>query len=254
MKKQYLITDDGFLASFFIYLSLFLSIAYICHVGIFPSFTIFISDIYYEIIEYMMKAANQFACWSILGLLSSACCAIQILLNAFSMGCASFNTILGPLRPMFVALTVMAQGASWFTTIQNGLIYKTFRNDFEDDNARKSLQMVVAGTIVSVTMTIMPEILAWDSIKRQSVSKIGYGDADDIDLKFRIESMGCASCVSTVSKVLEAYDGVLKHSISFEEGMVYVTYNRESVDTSKRWNEIQEKLTDAGFPPTRIEG
>ncbi|GFH55806.1 copper-transporting ATPase-like protein [Chaetoceros tenuissimus] len=201
-----------------------------------------------------MKTANQFACWSILGLLSSACCAIQIILNAFSMGCASFNTVLGPLRPMFVALTVMAQGASWFTAFQNGLFHKTFRNDFQDDNTRKSLQMVVAGSIVSLTMTIMPEILAWNSIKRQSVSKVENRDGNVIDLKFRIESMGCASCVSTVSKVLEACDGILKHSVSFEKGVVYVTYNREKADVDKAWTEIQEKLTDAGFPPNKIEG
>lgn len=200
-----------------------------------------------------MKTANQFACWSILGLLSSACCAIQIILNAFSMGCASFNTVLGPLRPMFVALTVMAQGVSWYTAFQNGLFYKAFTNDFEDENARKSLQMVVAGSIVSLVMTIMPEILAWNSIKRQSVSKIETRDEDGIYLKFRIESMGCASCVSTVSKVLEACDGVLKHSISFEEGLVYVTYDGQNSDTTKAWSEIQEKLTDAGFPPNRIE-
>ena len=246
-------TDDGFLASFFMYLSLFLYITFICYRNMYPLFTIFITDIYYDMIEYMMQTANQFACWSILGLLSSACCAIQIILNAFSMGCASFNTVLGPLRPMFVALTVMAQGASWYTAFQNGLMYKAFGNDFDDDNAKKSLQMVVAGSIVSFTMTVMPEMLAWNSITRQSVSNNKNRDEDGIDLKFRIESMGCASCVSTVSKVLETWDRVLKHSISFEEGMVYVTYNRQNADANKAWSEIQEKLTDAGFPPNKIE-
>merc|ERR1719161_3498711 len=39
--------------------------------------------------------------WSILGLLSSACCLLQVILNAFALGCAGFNTYLGPLRPSF---------------------------------------------------------------------------------------------------------------------------------------------------------
>jgi hypothetical protein len=39
------------------------------------------------------------------GLLSSSCCAVQLALNALSLGCAGF-AVLDKLRPAFLALTV----------------------------------------------------------------------------------------------------------------------------------------------------
>eukprot|EP00957_Ditylum_brightwellii_P175711 13378838-Ditylum_brightwellii.AAC.1 len=60
-----------------------------------------------------MATAHRWAWWSLLGLLSSSCCALQILLNLLSFGCAGFNTALGPLRPTFLALTVAVQISAW---------------------------------------------------------------------------------------------------------------------------------------------
>ena len=56
-KRQYLMTDDGFLASFFMYLSLFLYIAYICYRNMYPSFTIFITEIYYDMINVLHQVS-----------------------------------------------------------------------------------------------------------------------------------------------------------------------------------------------------
>ncbi|KAF8975551.1 hypothetical protein BGZ46_009051 [Entomortierella lignicola] len=41
-----------------------------------------------------------------LGLLSSSCCVIQLILNIFSIGCAGFS-ILTPFRPLFTSLSVL---------------------------------------------------------------------------------------------------------------------------------------------------
>jgi hypothetical protein len=41
----------------------------------------------YEAVKlYLMHGANSLAWWSLLGLLNSACCLLQILLNALSLG------------------------------------------------------------------------------------------------------------------------------------------------------------------------
>merc|ERR1712099_132214 len=45
----------------------------------------------------------------VMGLLSSSCCALQLLLNALSLGCGGFNNWLGPIRPQLLALTVGLQ-------------------------------------------------------------------------------------------------------------------------------------------------
>ena len=60
-------------------------------------------DLYEEVKLKMLGFAHHMAWWSLLGLLSSACCVLQIILNLFSFGCAGFNTLLGPVRPPLIA-------------------------------------------------------------------------------------------------------------------------------------------------------
>eukprot|EP00547_Thalassionema_nitzschioides_P011021 CAMPEP_0194256476 /NCGR_PEP_ID=MMETSP0158-20130606/36780_1 /TAXON_ID=33649 /ORGANISM="Thalassionema nitzschioides, Strain L26-B" /LENGTH=275 /DNA_ID=CAMNT_0038995169 /DNA_START=1 /DNA_END=825 /DNA_ORIENTATION=- len=259
-KKQYLMTDDGFLTCFLVNLSIMLTIAFLCHQNTIPALTHLTTNTYYSIIEFMMKTANEFACWSILGLLSSACCAIQIILNAFSLGCAGFNTILGPLRPMFVALTVMAQGGSWFTAWKYGLIRKSLAGDsiFRDKNVGKSMKMMIFSTLFSIGITCMPELLAWNSTRQQKCVRNKANDSqnqDVMEIIFQIDSMGCASCVSTVSAALDSCYGIIRHSISFEDGIVRAMFSRKSFQKEnmtmkgEAWIEIEQKLGAAGFPP-----
>ena len=60
-----------------------------------------------------LDAASSYGAWAVVGLLSSSCCALQLVLNAFSVGCGGFNSYLGPLRPSFIALAIAAQAAAW---------------------------------------------------------------------------------------------------------------------------------------------
>ena len=53
----------------------------------------------------LMFQAHSWELWTVFGLLSSSCCLLQLLLNLMSVGCAGFNTVLGPLRPFFLALS-----------------------------------------------------------------------------------------------------------------------------------------------------
>ena len=59
--------------------------------------------------NHFQSLAFRLELWSLMGLLSSSCCALQLLLNLASMGCAGFNTWLGPVRPHMRALTVLVQ-------------------------------------------------------------------------------------------------------------------------------------------------
>ena len=61
----------------------------------------------------LLWRARGLGLWSALGLLGSSCCAIQVVLHLFSFGCAGFNSVLGPLRAPFVALTLVVQAALW---------------------------------------------------------------------------------------------------------------------------------------------
>merc|ERR1712086_1192044 len=66
----------------------------------------------------MLDTAYRYAWWSAIGLLSSSCCALQLMLNSFSLGCAGFNTVLGPIRPTLLAITTTVQASSWMVAYQ----------------------------------------------------------------------------------------------------------------------------------------
>ncbi|KAK9795948.1 hypothetical protein WJX73_002658 [Symbiochloris irregularis] len=52
-----------------------------------------------------LKTARPELFWAVSGgLLASSCCVLQLVLNAFSVGCAGFS-VLTPYRPVFAALT-----------------------------------------------------------------------------------------------------------------------------------------------------
>ncbi|KAL6063341.1 Mercuric transport protein MerT [Balamuthia mandrillaris] len=51
------------------------------------------------------------------GLLASSCCVVQLLLNALSFGCAGFNTVLEPYRPVLFWLAMGGLGAGFIFDI-----------------------------------------------------------------------------------------------------------------------------------------
>ena len=57
--------------------------------------------------EALLHGAHRAGWWTLLSLLSSSCCVIQLALNMLSVGCAGFNSILGPARPFFLACASM---------------------------------------------------------------------------------------------------------------------------------------------------
>ena len=66
--------------------------------------------IVYDYILYQaMSFSHQLGAWIIISLLSSSCCAFQLILNCFSIGCAGLNSVLGPMRPFFVSIVTITQ-------------------------------------------------------------------------------------------------------------------------------------------------
>jgi len=61
----------------------------------------------------LLTGPHRLVLWSVIGLLSSSCYVLQILLNAFSVECAGCNTRLGSARASFLAVTLLLQIACW---------------------------------------------------------------------------------------------------------------------------------------------
>lgn len=59
--------------------------------------------------EALLRGAHRAGWWTLLSLLSSSCCVIQLALNMLSVGCAGFNSVLGPARSFFLACALHAR-------------------------------------------------------------------------------------------------------------------------------------------------
>ncbi|KAL3928784.1 MAG: hypothetical protein SGARI_004937 [Bacillariaceae sp.] len=129
----------------------------------------------------------------VLPLLSSSCCLVQLLINAMvgAGGCAGFNTILGPVRPIFLALLV-------------GLNILT----------RASLKQ----SLWRFALALMPEgVQLWNELaKRQWHNKVlreeaklqnsAFGEAGTPRLRasifLEIPTMGCVACINKIDSSL----------------------------------------------------
>jgi copper chaperone CopZ len=177
---------------------------------------------------------------------------VQILLNTFAFGCAGFNTVLGPARPTFVALTIVAQGSSWYVASSRPYQWKT----------------TASMTLVSVGLTLLPEALAWRTAQRAGPRRAvpAGGHPRDLDgdgtihLRLQLSTMGCSSCVATVSQVLGDIEGVLRQTVSLEDGSADIFFDeavtrrrigsgagKGSMNDLLR-KDVADQLQAAGFP------
>jgi len=177
-----------------------------------------------------MDCANRMAWWSAIGLLSSSCCALQLLLNALNFGCAGFNVVLGPIRPFLCALTVCIQGAVWFTAL-----YKPFQ-----------LIYVAPCTLVAAVLTLLPELTAmWVSRNKGSGASALEVQSSAV---LAVEGMGCVACTKKVAEVLDKLPVVLSREISLERKEVTISLAVSEANAQKEiLPELIAGINDAGF-------
>lgn len=187
----------------------------------------------------ILKASKFQHLWSYsLPLLSSSCCAIQLALNAIAgIGCAGFNTTLGPLRPFFVSVMMI-------TTITSF-------------SAHRQMYQV----ILSWAVALMPEFLhlinsrsATKELSCEESSKFPNKNVIELD----IEGMGCVACINKIDRTLKHSDhNIIEASSWLNEdtkggkAKVVVRYNDEQ-NLDKIVNDIVSCIEDAGFTATAV--
>jgi len=115
----------------------------------------------------------------ILPLLSSSCCAIQLIINALTgFGCLGFNRLLGPIRPLILPLLLLST-------------YKLLPH--------RSPRW----TILSLLLTFLPECI--DILNRIRTRKVEQQKNNDIQqtmssakLTLDCPTMGCVACVNKI--------------------------------------------------------
>lgn len=220
-------------------------------------------DIYHIIMNRMvLDLAHSFAWWSLLGLLSSSCCVIQILLNVMSFGCAGFNNLLGPWRAVFLSITLMLQAVTWYirTTVSP---FQPKRISYSDS---------ILSTLLVLALSLLPEALALYGVlsnirnnkKKRVILKTNQekaehatiGNSDDQEmmknyttLNFVMENVGCSACITTVAGVMNSIltkkeDGFFTTSPS-NSSLTVVLHEKNKETLQKH---IVQKLDEAGFP------
>ena len=254
-KELYLLTDDGFLRRLLTQLvgstslvMLVLSVSWLREAAI---------EVYYKINDWMLATAHRYAWWSLLGLLSSSCCALQLLLNALSMGCAGFNSILGPWRPTLLAWTCLVQVGSWVVAWDRPYQWAP----------------TATASVVVLSLALLPEVLHSRFIYGGNTSKKKYMSttvkknnkhvatkgtaassavdeiekpttpAATIDFRFQMTSVGCAACLVTIHHALKNLPEVVDIQACMETNVLRVDCH----PTTKQ-DTILDCLQEAGFP------
>ena len=177
--------------------------------------------------EALLHGAHRAGWWAALSLLSSSCCVIQLALNMLSVGCAGFNSILGPARPFFLACALHARVL---------LRRAAAAAPGVDPRVR---QMNVYGGALAVAVAFAPEVVALVARLRRRSNVAGAAS-----LTLDLPTMGCVACVDAVSRAIRSVDGVVDASVSVGSATVSVNAADDAMAAA-----ISEAVRKAGFPP-----
>ena len=184
----------------------------------------------------LLRGMHRVEWWSAIGMISSSCCLIQVILSFFQVGCASFNSWLGPIRPYSLAMLSCTLASSWYIAF-----------------TRPWLQTSTASiSAYALILSMSPEILAFGSA---TLSKMRRVEKRSIPHRFvaevRFEKIGCISCLHTIRTIALRFDDIVRTKESIENGAVHTYLSCESEELAK---ETLEKFTQealaSGFPST----
>ena len=175
-----------------------------------------------------------------LGSLSSSCCFIQLILNALSylgvmngIGCAGFNTILGPLRPLMRFMTLCWLVWNWFSVSADNSKCCSSNNTSTGITSRKMRpRRPLVETSLCLLLMFSPEMVTFygnfaNGHLPPSYMIMHRQNLDSVDHFFRVryvvDNMGCEACINAVERVIRGQDGVVKSSVtSFQTGEVEI--------------------------------
>ena len=182
--------------------------------------------------EALLHGAHRAGWWTLLSLLSSSCCVIQLALNMLSVGCAGFNSILGPARPFFLACALHARVLLRRAAVTSPGV---------DPRVR---QMNVYGGALAVAVAFAPEAVALVAKLRRRRSSDVAGAAS---LTLDLPSMGCVACVDAVSRAVRSVDGVVDAKVTVGAATVSVNAANDAMAAA-----ISDAVRRAGFPPEAV--
>jgi copper chaperone CopZ len=167
-------------------------------------------DAYEFLLDRLMRGAHRMMWWSVFGLLSSSCCAVQLILNLFNFGCAGFNTYLGPLRPAFLALTITLNVRMWELALPNLGLPST---------PEYYLHSIIASTVLAVFLSVLPEITDYRNKSRASSTGnlVSSGSSVYTEVQLSLEGLGCVACENAMQGALKKVEKIASCAIALEQ-------------------------------------
>lgn len=184
-------------------------------------------------------------------LLSSACCGIQLAINAFvgAGGCAGFNKVLGPLRPYFVATLLVTTAATFPAHHQS----------------RAAIVKWIQYSLLRWFVALMPEMVhLWNICVAERVQSLdttlkGSGDVVTT-IEMTIPTMGCVACINKIdSSMRQCAPNQIEEAKSWLEpsGKGGRALVRGYASTKEEAERLAESLVDAvrgaGFEPCVVD-
>ncbi|KAI8080185.1 uncharacterized protein B0P05DRAFT_540339 [Gilbertella persicaria] len=124
-------------------------------------------------------------------LLSSSCCVIQLLLNAFSISCAGFS-ILTPYRSILTSLTVILLSYQFYTSPKKSQSYISL--------------------IVSILLILSPDIVKW--LNHSLTTTITT--TTSINYRIQLDGLGCEACANRIKNTLNSIEWIKSTRVFFD--------------------------------------
>lgn len=178
----------------------------------------------------------------VLPLLSSACCAIQLLLNVMvgASGCAGFNKRLGPLRPYFLGILLSTMISSPVVVLTNRMVVQLF------------LAFLPEWVHMYNTAALFSRRRGHNKLKSDATS------TSIAEIELEIPGMGCVACINKINGSLQQVPGVTESDAWIIDGggggKAKVQCRVGSIqDAQELSTELVTAVHNAGFDPCHVD-
>lgn len=177
---------------------------------------------------------------------ASLCCITPVLaLVAGTSGLASTFSWLEPFRPYFIGLTILVLGFAWYQKLKPK---KQIDCNGETEEKPKFIQSKMFLGIVTAFAIVMLAFPYYAHIFYPKTEKqIIVVDKSNVQtVEFSISGMTCAGCEEHVNHEVNKLSGIIKSTVSYENGNAIVEFDNSKTNIA----EIEKAINGTGYSVT----
>ena len=233
-RTAYLAWSPGFGRNLFIAAVVEIGILALC--ASVPAVHEVAEDVVSSVQHALLDGAHALKWWSAIATLASACCVVQLILSALSVGCSGLNAALGPLRPAMLVATALLQAGAWHVVLSK-----------KPDQARS----VAVGTAIAIVLAFSPELLDLvQNGRRREENHAEHGPK----VTLHLAKVSCAVCEAKVRAIAEALPAVARCDVDVDSAEATLTLQSGgAVDVTAATAEAVTALTAGGYPLASTE-